>query len=605
MSEYIGQFFVNPSTLPDDGYGLFQMTCLMSIYIYILMIAADMISDGSELLLLVPKFEGIVGPVVLPVLGVVPDGMMVLFSGFGEDVENRIAVGVGALAGSTIFLLTAPWVVAFLAGRVSRGPDGNPNYANNPKLDPNCRWSNIGISFSKDVTISGKIMLVTMIPYIIVQVPALGMGCAFTDSPTCDGRNETWYCLAAFVLCCFGLAAYLAYQVWNSTTTRREKQMYLIFNAVEKQLITFEDALMKVYVVGQLTQEDRPESYHKLVDSSRDRRMFETFLNRMFDKFQARSDSERRNRKYDEDKLYQADVINMLKYMHVRPEESHRIIEAMDTDNDGVICRWQFIKYMMELAEDVSSSAIEHTESTVTSDTKNDLADVSRDAETGLLSNSSDMKEIPRALSRRMSWYISESRNGEKVDADDEDDFDEDEEEMPDLPEAIANLKTQDERLNAIMWEAVKKMMLGTLLVLAFTDPVVDIFTEMGGRVGLNPFFISFVFAPIASNASELVATYAYAKKKTRKSMSVSLSLLFGAGNMNNTYCLGVFLMICFVRELPWVFTAETVAIIVVEVIAAVLAFKTNQGIWETIVIGLLYPLSLIIVAGLEAMGIN
>jgi len=40
-----------------------------------------------------------VGPVVLPVLGVVPDGMMVLFSGFGADVMNRIAVGVGALAG--------------------------------------------------------------------------------------------------------------------------------------------------------------------------------------------------------------------------------------------------------------------------------------------------------------------------------------------------------------------------------------------------------------------------------------------------------------------------------------------------------------------------
>lgn len=40
-----------------------------------------MISDGSELLLLVPSMAGIVGSVVLPVLGAVPDGAIVVFSG--------------------------------------------------------------------------------------------------------------------------------------------------------------------------------------------------------------------------------------------------------------------------------------------------------------------------------------------------------------------------------------------------------------------------------------------------------------------------------------------------------------------------------------------
>jgi len=57
MSEYISPFFVNPAELPEDGYGLIQMTFLMSIYIYILALAADMISDGSELLLLIPKLD--------------------------------------------------------------------------------------------------------------------------------------------------------------------------------------------------------------------------------------------------------------------------------------------------------------------------------------------------------------------------------------------------------------------------------------------------------------------------------------------------------------------------------------------------------------------
>lgn len=71
--------------------------------------ASNMISDGSELLLLVPAVAGIVGSVVLPVLGAVPDGAIVLFSGMGDNAQEQLSVGVGALAGSTIMLLTVPW----------------------------------------------------------------------------------------------------------------------------------------------------------------------------------------------------------------------------------------------------------------------------------------------------------------------------------------------------------------------------------------------------------------------------------------------------------------------------------------------------------------
>ena len=45
-----------------------------------------MISDGSELLLLVPSLAGLVGSVVLPVLGAVPDGAIgELLSSFYVD----------------------------------------------------------------------------------------------------------------------------------------------------------------------------------------------------------------------------------------------------------------------------------------------------------------------------------------------------------------------------------------------------------------------------------------------------------------------------------------------------------------------------------------
>ena len=78
-------------------------------YGYVLFWASNQISEGSDLLLLVPSLAGIVGSCVLPVLGAVPDGAIMLFSGLGsvEEAQENLAVGVGALAGSTIMLLTA------------------------------------------------------------------------------------------------------------------------------------------------------------------------------------------------------------------------------------------------------------------------------------------------------------------------------------------------------------------------------------------------------------------------------------------------------------------------------------------------------------------
>jgi hypothetical protein len=111
--------FIDPTSLPGGVGGAVQLLFLLLAYASILFVGSTSIADGSELLLLLPEWSGLVGSVVLPVLGAVPDGAIVLFSGLGPDAQEQLDIGVGALAGSTIMLLTIPWFMSVYSGRVS------------------------------------------------------------------------------------------------------------------------------------------------------------------------------------------------------------------------------------------------------------------------------------------------------------------------------------------------------------------------------------------------------------------------------------------------------------------------------------------------------
>jgi Ca2+/Na+ antiporter len=97
------------------------MLLLMALYGLILAFGAKLISDGSEELLeLFPKFGTVIGALLLPVLGAVPDAAIVVASGAVGTVaeaQEQLSVGVGTLAGSTIMLLTIPWCASMWLAR--------------------------------------------------------------------------------------------------------------------------------------------------------------------------------------------------------------------------------------------------------------------------------------------------------------------------------------------------------------------------------------------------------------------------------------------------------------------------------------------------------
>ena len=69
---------------------------------------------------------------------------------------------------------------------------------------------------------------------------------------------------------------------------------------------------------------------------------------------------------------------------------------------------------------------------------------------------------------------------------------------------------------------------------------------------------------------------------------------------MNNTFCVAIFLVLIYARGLAWTFTAETVSIVVIEVLVMLMALKKVFTLVDGIIILCFYPLSIGVVLLME-----
>ena len=197
----------------DSGFGFFQVLLITLFYGAVLFYASNQISDGSEKLLWIPSWRGLVGTVVLPVLGAVPDGAIVLFSGLGPNAQEELSVGVGALAGSTIMLLTVGWSASVVAGRVDTN-NASKAYRSRPKLTrPWDLWTT-GVIPQAELASNANIMLGTAMGYLFVQGAAFGSGSNGMADPTpaeleASRRAERFWVLITMIFTAFFFFAYL------------------------------------------------------------------------------------------------------------------------------------------------------------------------------------------------------------------------------------------------------------------------------------------------------------------------------------------------------------------------------------------------------------
>lgn len=543
-----------PSIEPSE-VGFTGLLWLVLSYGFVLYKASELIAHGSELLLLVPSLAGIVGGVVLPLLGSVPDGAIMLVSGLGprEYAQESLSVGVGALAGSTIMVLTVPFGLSVLMGRVDMTSDGTPNYYGRPKLSEGKRIKEhlfqTGISVSPAVNRGIMIMIMTTIPYFLIEIPLMLLPSTDTEDEIAAG--EKIWAEVGFCICVIGFLGYMKVQF--DISRRGEDEFKRL--AVMKKLLGHGTVSLRGALYDALKLEEKVEKEAKMEGS------YAQML---------------------EDQTYYTSAI----VMHYLEEVLKEPFNKYDTDHSGRLSKGEVRTLLNDMQENVTEDTIEILFSTF---------DRSKTGSVGYSEFCEVMYSYIKKNYRAMNLPSQSfdlhagSRDGE---------------EEEELPKDIAKLSPKDQQL-AIKKKAALMLFSGCCLVIFFAEPAVEVMNEISNRLNLSPFYVSFTLVPLTSNLCEVIASIYYSSKKTSKSMTVALSSLAGAAAMNNTLCLSLFMGLIVFRGIAWEYTAETAAIVVVEAIVGAYATKSKIRTIDGYVILSLYPLSLGLVVLLNHLGFD
>jgi Ca2+/Na+ antiporter len=160
----------------DQTYGFLPCTTsgignlfLILVYGYLMYLAATYLSNGSELLMEILG-PGIIGGLFLPILGALPDAMLILVSGLSgttATAQTQVSVGMGLLAGSTVMLITIIWGSCVIVGKC----DLVDSVAQDTQDTKGFSLTESGVSTDIWTCWGARIMVISVIPFLVVQIP--------------------------------------------------------------------------------------------------------------------------------------------------------------------------------------------------------------------------------------------------------------------------------------------------------------------------------------------------------------------------------------------------------------------------------------------------
>ena len=466
---------------PCSGYWTGNLF-LVIVYGYIISKAAKTIADGSELLMEVVS-PGVIGGLVIPLLGSLPDVTIIFVSiaiGSAEELLEQVHVGIGALAGSTVMLLTVAWTGGLLAGRC----DIVDGQAVDQQLTNSKDVHRTGVTVEPVIHTNAIIMIATLLPYFVIEFVSL-FNMAHTLSPAEKVDKEKGYVLLAFFVALMFFAAYSVYMVMN--TSFQEQRL----RAARKKLVLQKLADMFVSNVNR----------HELV------------LNIESDDGARATSAPQEPQADDASEEFEHSDIEMSEGMSTVPSSSSSSSTVSGNNGGSAIIGTEGF----ELDDD---GEVEIDDDGKGSDSVPDArAEASLAAELMKSRSLADMHEVVRkfrASEQRSAAKLLDAEAARAAAAAAAEDVDKTLE-TPEAAAAAANISR-----TRIIAKALGLLAIGTTVVVIFSDPLVDSISALASQLHIKNFFVAFIVAPLASNASELITSIYFCSKKTSKSVSVA-----------------------------------------------------------------------------------
>ncbi|KAK6133481.1 hypothetical protein DH2020_032774 [Rehmannia glutinosa] len=408
-------------------------------------------------------------------------------SGSTAAAQQRVTLGMGLVAGTTVMLLTLIWGSSVILGSYDLSQAITTDTSGIQKISTT---KGSGVITDVETSYTARIILVTLVPFLILQLEG------FFSSRS--GRRVI--ILIALIITVVLLFAYVFYQIFQPWIQTRRFE-YLM-NKYAK------DKLMRL--ISRNGRPDTPkiqELYNK-INKNKDTSVSAAELRVLL--LGVKMD--------DDDASTDRDIEN--------------IMASFDTSGDGRINQDEFIKGMTKLVSDLSN-------------------------QTGS-SNSQNTSQAQQASSTSTGTSQTATNSWSNY-------------------------------LRAAFF-----LIVGTVMLCALAEPLIRSVTDFAQAANLSSFCVSYLAIPFAMNYGVAVQSIASARQKTQRSISLTLSALYGGVYMNNIIGLIVFLAPVYARNLSSDVSAEVLVVLMICIVMSIFSsFRTTFPRWTGYVVLLLYPISL------------
>ncbi|RZB77182.1 Sodium/calcium exchanger NCL isoform B [Glycine soja] len=556
-----------------------------------------------------------------------------------ESAQEYASTGVGLLAGSSIMLLTVVWGTCVFIGRQKLKNDSNYGGTNSSSGGIKESLTGYGITMDVDTRKMARIMVFSVIPLLIMQIPSIFN---FSSIP----RNVTL--MVALTVAVAFLISYFIYQVFKPQIEKTRLEyikhddlILRIFQRVEKQTlqkILTDDGTPNVAAISGLYHEISQRGGKDLLASEVKELLFGTKLNDTNIKEEQIADMLKVfDRNGDQIITKEEFVTGLTEYINQSKHALDRQYlpkESLNKMYQTFIKPWiEHVRKQRELKGHLISEVLKHAQNDMVGRLRQDDGTPDKIAIKRLFEeidvnqdNHISRSELEKVVKDIQFGKVVETEEAvtklvQDLDLNRDDEISETEfvegftKWMNSNSSQAANSKSSSHEIRRT-WEDVEKVIeenqtkgtsawltaigyvvLGVTILALLAEPLIASVQKFSEEAGISSFFISFILVPLATNFREATSAIKEASHKKTSNTSQTMYEIYGAVFMNNILGFVVISILIYMREITWEFSADVLVVAIVCAVTGLTAsFRPTFPLWTSFPAYLMYLVALLLV---------